>query len=283
MKLPARNSVGLRLAKDALTVAAVFVALGILVFPFLWVVLTSIRPQSEIFTDGFRLVSETVTLQNYQELFNSDFPLFIRNSLVVCLTATFLSVSISSLAAYSFSRRRFRLRNFLLALFAFSQLFPFIVLITPIYTIFVGLGLVNTYIGLIIVYIAITIPFSVYLLLGYLDSVPRSLDEAALIDGCTTVGAIFRVVLPVAWPGVATTAIYAFIVAWEEFLLALTLMTDRQLMTVPVGLAGFFGEYTTQWDLVMAASVIATLPTLVLFFIVQKKLASGLAAGSVKQ
>jgi ABC-type glycerol-3-phosphate transport system permease component len=283
MKLPARNSVGLRLTKDALMIAAVFVALGILVFPFFWVVLTSIRPQSEIFTDSFRLVSETVTLQNYQELFNSDFPLFIRNSLVVCLTATFFSVSISLLAAYSFSRRRFRLRNLLLALFALSQLFPFIVLITPIYTIFVSLGLVNTYVGLILVYIGITIPFSVYLLLGYLDSVPRSLDEAALIDGCTTVGAIFRVVLPVAWPGVATTAIYAFIVAWEEFLLALTLMTDRQLKTVPVGLAGFFGEYTTQWDLVMAASVIATLPTLVLFFAVQKKLASGLAAGAVKQ
>jgi len=121
------------------------------------------------------------------------------------------------------------------------------------------------------------------MLLGYLDTIPRELDEAARIDGANVLQIIFRVILPVAWPGVVTVAVYAFVSAWDEFLFALTLMTSDENKTVPVGLAGFFGEYTTQWNLVMTASVISTLPTLVLFMFLQKKLVSDLAAGSIKQ
>lgn len=274
----------LRLVRDGATVAVAFVLLGLLVFPFLWVVLTSIRPDAEIFADTFRFVSETMTVENYRTLFReSDFPIYIRNSVLVCGVAMVFSVVVSLLAAYSFSRRRFRWREPLLILVITTQLFPFVILITPIYAIYFRLGLVNSYLGLIISYVAITVPFSVYLLLGYLDSVPRELDEAAIVDGSSTLGVIFRIVLPVAWPGVVAVAIYAFVSAWDEFLLALTLMTETDRKTVPVGLAGFFGEYTTQWNLVMSASVIATLPTLVLFLVVQRRLVSGLAAGAVKQ
>ena len=138
------------------------------------------------------------------------------------------------------------------------------------------------YVGLITAYIAITIPFSIYLLLGYLDSVPVELDDAAKIDGCSTLGIIGRVILPVAWPGVAATAIYTFAQTWNEFLFALTLMTQNELKTIPVGLAGFFGEYTTRWGLVMAASVIATLPTLFIFLFLKRQLVSGLTAGAIK-
>jgi ABC-type glycerol-3-phosphate transport system permease component len=261
----------------------VFAVLGILVFPFVWLVLTSVRPSAELFVDDFRLFSGTITLSAYETLLDSDFPRYILNSLLVCSTATFLSVTVSLLAAYSFSRRRFRWRTPLLILVVFSQLFPFVILITPIYVIFYRLGLVNTYQGLVLAYIAITVPFSTYMLLGYLDSVPRELDEAAIIDGCSTLGVIRRVVLPVAWPGVAATAIYAFAQAWNEFLFALTLMTRNELKTVPVGLAGFFGQYTTQWDLVMAASVVATVPTLIIFQFLQRQLVSGLTIGAVKQ
>jgi ABC-type glycerol-3-phosphate transport system permease component len=148
--------------------------------------------------------------------------------------------------------------------------------------VFYSLGLVNSFVGLIIAYIAITVPFSLYMLLGYLDSVPRELDEAAKIDGCSTLGIIRRVVLPVAWPGVAATAIYAFAQSWNEFLFALTLMTQNEVKTIPVGLAGFFGEYTTRWGLVMAASVVTTLPTLLIFIMLKRQLVSGLAAGAVK-
>ncbi len=164
----------------------------------------------------------------------------------------------------------------------FSQLVPFIIVTTPIYLIYHRLGLINSYWGLIITYIAISIPFSVYMLLGYLESVPRELDDSALIDGCSTLRTIFQVLLPVAWPGVAATAIFTFIRSWNDFMFALTLISDNKLKTVPIGLANFFGQYTTQWNLVMSASVLATLPTLIIFLFLQRLLVSGLAAGAVK-
>lgn len=278
-----KRTVVLRFLKDTTIVAITLAALGVLIFPVLWVVLTSVRPTSELFSSTFQLLSSELTLENYRALLQSGFPKYIRNSLFVSLPATFLSVCVSLLAAYSFSRRNFRFRYPLLILIVFSQLFPFIILITPVYLLFYRLQLVNTYQGLIITYVAITIPFCVYMLLGYLESVPRELDEAAIIDGCSTLEVIARVVLPVAWPGVAATAIYAFVMAWNDFLFALTLMTKDTLRTVPVGLANLFGQYTTQWDLVMSASVIATLPTLVIFFVLQRQFVSGLAAGAIKQ
>ena len=193
-------------------------------------------------------------------------------------------VLISIVTAYGFSRHRtFRGRQVLLILVIATQLFPFVILITPLYATFFRLGLINNPLSLVISYIAVNLPFAIYMLLGYLDTIPRELDEAARIDGANVLQIIFRVILPVAWPGVVTVAVYAFVSAWDEFLFALTLMTSDENKTVPVGLAGFFGEYTTQWNLVMTASVISTLPTLVLFMFLQKKLVSDLAAGSIKQ
>ena len=273
----------IRQAKDALTVALTFFLLILLVFPFLWVVLTSIRPASDLFSDDFQLIPSSITLANYRAVFASGFAVYVRNSLLVSIPATIISAALSFLAAYGFSRRTFRLRYTLLIFVVFLQLFPFIVLTTPIYFIYYRVGLVNNLFGLILTYIAITIPFSIYMLLGYLDSVPRELDEAAIIDGCSTIGVMVRVVLPIAWPGVAATAIYTFVQAWNEFLFALTLITDNDLKTIPIGLANLFGQYTTQWDLVMSASVVATLPTLIIFLFLQRQLVSGLAAGAVKQ
>ena len=273
-----------QLAQDLVTVGITFGLLLMLAFPTLWIFLTSIRPEQEVFSDTFRLISSTVTLESYRTLLaKTTFPTYIRNSLYVSLVTTLLAVSASLLAAYSFSRRRFRLRGLLLIMVVFSQLFPYVILITPIYVIFYHLKLVNTALGLILAYIATTVPFCVYMLLGYLDSVPRELDEAAIMDGCSALKVIWSVILPVAWPGVAATAIYSFAQAWNEYLIALTLVTRNELKTIPVGLASFFGEYTTRWDLVMTASVLATIPTLVIFLILQRQLVSGLASGAVKQ
>jgi ABC-type glycerol-3-phosphate transport system permease component len=273
-----------QLGLDILVVVITFSLLILLVFPTLWIFLTSIRPERELFSNTFRLLPTTINLESYRALLaTTTFPTYIRNSLFVCLASTLLAVIISLLAAYSFSRRQFRWRGLLLILVVFSQLFPYVILITPIYVLFFHLKLVNNYLGLIIAYIATTVPFSVYMLLGYLDSVPRELDEAAIIDGCSTLRVIWAVVLPVAWPGVAATAIYSFAQAWNEYLIALTLVTQNELKTIPVGLASFFGEYTTRWDLVMTASVFATVPTLIIFLILQRQLVSGLAAGAVKE
>jgi ABC-type glycerol-3-phosphate transport system permease component len=280
-----RRGPSIGFARDLLTVVVGLGIFGLLAFPFFWVVLTSIRPDAEIFSDTFRLISENPTFQNYRTLMSeSDFPRYIRNSILVCVTATLISITVALVAAYGFSRhRRFRGRGILLISVIATQLFPFVILITPIYAIFFRLGLVNSYLGLIISYIAITLPFSIYLLLGYMETIPRELDEAAIVDGTSTIGVIFRIIVPVAWPGIVTVGIYAFVQSWDEFLFALTLMTDNEKKTVPVGLAGFFGEFTTQWNLVMTAATVATLPTLVLFMFAQRKLVSDLAAGAVKQ
>jgi len=273
-----------RFITDLFTVVFGITLLLILAFPFIWVVLISFRPDSEIFTRTFQLVT-SFTLDNYYKLLDgSPFPTYLRNSLVICTIATVIVVLISIVTAYGFSRHRtFRGRQVLLILVIATQLFPFVILITPLYATFFRLGLINNPLSLVISYIAVNLPFAIYMLLGYLDTIPRELDEAARIDGANVLQIIFRVILPVAWPGVVTVAVYAFVSAWDEFLFALTLMTSDENKTVPVGLAGFFGEYTTQWNLVMTASVISTLPTLVLFMFLQKKLVSDLAAGSIKQ
>jgi multiple sugar transport system permease protein len=277
-------AVRLNLVRDALTVVITFVILALLAFPFVWVVLTSIKPDADMFSRTFQLVSPHLTFDNYRVLFErSNFGTYIRNSVLVCSIATVISVSAALLAAYSFSRRRFRGKQVLLILVVATQLFPFVVLITPLYALFYRLGLVNTYPGLIIAYIAITLPFSIYLLLGYLNAIPRELDEAGIVDGCSTVDVLVRVVLPVAWPGVVVAATYAFISAWDELLIALTLMTQEEVKTVPVGMAGLIGQFASEWNLMMAASTIAAVPTLILFLALQRRLVSELAAGSVKQ
>jgi multiple sugar transport system permease protein len=268
---------------DAGLVVITFVILAGLVFPFIWVILTSIRTDADMFSRTFALATKTVTFDKYRELFGSDFIRYIANSVLVSTIATFVAVLTALLAAYAFSRHVFRGRTLLLGTFAFSQLFPFVVILTPLYILFFRLHLVNTFTGLVVAYVAITLPYCVYMLLGYLESVPASLDEAARIDGCSTLRIIFRVVLPVAWPGIVATTVYAFIQAWNEYLFALTLMTESDKKTIPVGLANFFGEQTMNWGAVMTASVIATVPTMVFFLIMQRQLVSGLAAGAVKQ
>lgn len=272
-----------RALTDTATVVLTAAVLLALVFPFLWVVLTSIRPGSELFTDTFVLISRRLTFVSYAHLLHSTFVRYILNSIIVCVSSTFVTVLVALLASYSFSRHRFAGKSIFLGSFAFTQLFPFVILVTPLYILFWHLHLVNTYLGLILTYVAVTLPFCVYMLLGYFRSVPTSLDEAARIDGAGTLTTIFRVVLPVAWPGVVATAIYVFVQSWNEYLFALTFMTQDNRKTIPVGLANFFGQYTTDWGAVMSASVISTLPTLIFFAIMQKQLVSGLAAGAVKQ
>lgn len=269
--------------RDAVIVVVTFVVLLLVVFPFAWMLLTSLRPLGQMF-DTSTLLPSRLTLDSYRRLFaTSAFARYLVNSAVVALAAMVISVVLSSLTGYAFSRFTFRGKRFFMVLIIAVHLFPYVILITPLYAFFSAAHLLNSYQGLILAYVAITLPFASYLMLGYFETVPRGLDEAARIDGCSTLGVLFRVVLPVAWPGVATVAINSFIVAWEEYLFAKVLMTSEDLKTVQVGLSNFFGEFSTQWDLVMAASVVASLPTIVLFAIAQRRLVSGLAVGSVKE
>lgn len=268
---------------EIVVLVAVAVVLLLMIFPFAWMLLTSLRPAAEMF-DLRQLLPSQLTLDGYGRLFaSSSFGRFLINSLVVALIAMIAAVVLSCLTGYAFSRFEFRGKRVLMVLVIAVHLVPFVILITPMYLFFSELRLLNTYQGLIIAYVAITLPFATYLMMGYFETVPKGLDEAARIDGCSTLSVLFRVIFPVAWPGVATVAINTFIVAWEEYLFAKVLMTDENLKTVQVGLSNFFGEFTTQWDLVMCASVVASVPTIVLFAIAQRRLVLGLTVGGVKE
>jgi ABC-type glycerol-3-phosphate transport system permease component len=256
-----------------------FVVLVILVYPTLWVFIASFKTQETLFSAEFA----EYTLKNYVELFESGFGVFIFNSLFICVVAVLISTFVAVVAAYVFSRKRFRWKSVVFGSVMLGQTFPWIILVTPMFILFARLGLLNSYAGMIFCYIAVSIPFSVYLLVGYLESVPRDLDEAAIIDGCPQFQVIWRIVFPIMLPGVVATATYSFLLMWSEYLFALAFLTQTPMKTMPLELYAFFGEHTTQWGQVMAASAMTTLPTLVLFLPLQKKLSEGLAAGSVKE
>ena len=280
---PHRSASGRRPA-DLLVLVPTLVIMLVIVFPVLWMVLSSVRPTSQLNSSlSWDSLFQGLSIDAYTRLFTgSSFGRYVLNSLLVSSVSTVITVVISGIAGYALSRFRFRGRSALLLLVLATQLLPFVVLITPIYIAFSQLRLLNSYPGLILVYVAMTLPLATYLMLGYFDAIPHVLDEAARIDGCSTVQVIFRVVMPVAVPGIVTVAVTAFIATWEEFLFATVLMTSDKLKTVQVGLAGFFGEYSTDWPVVMAAATVAAVPTVILFAVVQRRLVAGMAAGSIK-
>lgn len=279
-----RSMSGRRRPADLLVVIPTLFVLAVIVFPVLWMIFTSLRPATALaVTIPFDEWFHGLGLGAYARLFEgSSFARYVLNSVVVSSVSTPCTVVLASVAAYALSRFKFRLRGASIAVIIGTQLLPFVVLITPVYTLFSQLGLLDSYAGLIIVYIAMTLPLAIYLMLGYFDSIPKVLDEAARIDGCTTLGVIFRIIVPVALPGVVTVAVTAFIATWEEYLFASVLMSNDRLKTVQVGLAGYFGEYSTDWAVVMAGATVAAIPTVVLFALIQKRLVAGMAAGSVK-
>jgi ABC-type glycerol-3-phosphate transport system permease component len=260
-----------------LVLAATAVMLCLMVAPALYIVYGS-------FKAGGGMLGETsgFTLANYRRIFAAGFGLFTLNSLVICLAATLVSTAVSVCAAYVFSRFRFRGRRVLFAAVLLGQMFPWIVLVNPLFVAFARWNLTNSYAGMVFCYTAFTIPFSVYMLTGYLATVPKSLDEAARIDGATRFQIVWRIVFPIMLPGIVATATYAFLLCWTEYLFALAFLTQTEMKTLPLGLYQFFGDDRVDWGAVMAASAIATLPTLILFLPLQSRLAAGLTAGAVK-
>jgi len=278
---PARYArVRIRRASPALTLfvlLATIAALVFLVYPVVYVFYGSLKPGG-----GMLGESAGFTLANYRRIFASGFVTFTRNSLVICLAATLVSTIVSVCAAYVFSRFDFKGRRALFGAVLLGQVFPWIVLVNPLFVAFARWNLTNSYAGMIFCYTAFTIPFSVYMLTGYLATVPRTLDEAATIDGASRWQIVWRIVFPIMLPGIVATATYAFLLCWTEYLFALAFLTQTEMKTLPLGLYQFFGDDRVDWGAVMAASAIATLPTIVLFLPLQSRLASGLAAGAAK-
>jgi ABC-type glycerol-3-phosphate transport system permease component len=273
------TATGFSLPMELALVGLTLVVLFVLVYPTAWIIIASFKSPAAIFSGEFGDFS----LQNYVTLLQTGFARNIFNSLYLCIGAVLISTFVSVLAAYAFSRMRFRAKRYIFGSVLLGQCFPWIILVTPLFILFAQLGLLNNHLSMLFVYTAISIPFSIYLLVGYLESVPRELDEAAIIDGCSRFGVIWRIVFPIMLPGVVATATYAFMLCWTEYLFALAFLTKMPLKTMPLGLYAFFGEDTAEWGNIMAASALTTLPTLLLFLPLQTRLAAGLAAGSVKQ
>jgi len=272
------RSTGMGLAGEALTVLYVLLVLVFFIYPAAWIFIASFKTPETMFSDG----PARFTVANYVSLMHTGFGRNMLNSFYLCLVSVLISTAVSIAAAYCFSRMRFRGRNILFGAVLLGQTFPWIILVTPLFIFFARLGLLNNHLSLMVVYIAVTIPFSVYMLVGYLEGIPVSLDEAALIDGASHLQILVLIILPLMMPGVVATATYSFLVCWSEYLFALAFLTTTELKTMPLVLQTFFGDNVVEWNHVMAASVLTTLPTLLIFLPVQSQLTSGLGSGAVK-
>jgi multiple sugar transport system permease protein len=254
----------------------------------LYVMVTSAMKPSEDVQDTFQWLPSTITFEPFVEMWSTvDLATYFVNSVVVAIGAATLSVVIAIFAAYAVSRYRFPGRNVFRITVLSTQMFPGILFLLPLYLIYAAIGqttgvlLYGSQLGLIITYLTFSLPFSIWMLVSYFDSIPTDLDEAALIDGAGPLGALVRVVVPAAKPGIAAVSIYAFMTAWGETLFA-SIMTDSDSRTLAVGLREYSTESSVNWNEVMAASVVVSIPVVVGFLLLQRYLVQGLTAGAVK-
>jgi ABC-type glycerol-3-phosphate transport system permease component len=263
-------------------VAAIVIFL-VSVFPFFWMLSTSLKLPEDTFASVPRLIPPRFTLENYKRAFSETLlSRYFLNSIYVASVVTLLGVILSALGAYGFSRFRFPGRNFFLLFILCIQMLPSVVIIIPLFIVMRNMGLLNNHCSLLVSYSTFTLPLCIWMLKGFFDGIPRELEEAAMIDGCSVGSAFFKVILPLTLPGIAASGIYAFIGAWNEFVFAMTFLNTNELYTMPVGLNTFFGQFTVEWNQLMAASVFFTIPSLIFFMLVRKYLAMGMMSGSVK-
>lgn len=266
------------LTTDLPVAAIVLFALG----PFAWMILTSLTPSERIAASGVSLSPIGWSFDNYTRLFEqTSFLGNMGHSLIIALGTVVVGLGVSVTAAYAFSRFRFLGRRAIMLQFLLVNMFPVVLLILPLFVLMRRLGLLDTHVSLILANATVAIPFAVWMLTSYVAAIPRSLDEAAMIDGCSRLAALRRVILPLAMPGIISTGIYIFITAWNEYLYALTL-GGKNVRTVTVAIQTLIGEYQIEWGLLAAGGVVGALPATLLFLIVQKRLVGGLTQGAVK-
>jgi multiple sugar transport system permease protein len=252
-------------------------------FPAVWILLTSFKPQLELVQKPISYLPRDFTMQNYVQVFREQ-PLatYLLNSLVVAGVSTVLTLIVSACAAYAIARLRLRYRDLILSAIIASSTFPLVTLLVPIFESMRAVGLLNTYPALILPYIVLSLPVCTLVLVSFFQSIPKDLENAAMIDGATRFGALWRVVIPLSAPGVFTAGILAFVNAWDEFLLALSLNSAARMRTLPVGIALYQGEFTFPWHIIAAALIIAIVPVAVLIALFQERVVGGLTAGGMK-
>lgn len=260
------------------------VFLVVILFPFFWILVTSFKPSAEIFgSEAFRVFSSHPTLKNYTSVLTGKNILSsIRNSLIVSGVTTLYVIVVATLAAYAISRFQFRFKNLLLGLILSVSMFPQMIVVGPIFNLYTALHWVNSYM-IVLPYSTITIPMAVWIMVAHFGKIPLSIEESAKIDGASALRTLWSIVFPLAAPGVFTTAIITFIAAWNEYLLTATLNTDIPMQTVPVAISFLRTQFQILWGEVSAATVLVTVPTLIIVLIFQKRIVSGLVSGAVKE
>ncbi|WFE94298.1 carbohydrate ABC transporter permease [Micromonospora sp. WMMD987] len=273
--------------KVALNGAGLLVAL-FAAFPVYWMVATSLKPNREIFSATPRPVPAHPTLEHYREILTGNlipgvgFADFFGNSVLVAVSTVVLSGLVALLAATAVGRFRFRLRTTFLIMLLVVQMIPLEALVIPLFLMIQRLGLYNTLPSLVLTYLGFSLPFAVWMLRGFVAAVPKELEEAAAIDGASRSQIFRKVLFPLVAPGLVATSIFSFITAWNELIFALTFVNDQSRYTLPVAMTFFFGRDDTAWGSVMAASTLFTLPVIVFFLLVQRRMVTGLVAGAVK-
>jgi multiple sugar transport system permease protein len=252
-------------------------------FPAVWILLTSLKTETELLQVPITYLPQAATLENYVLAFTAQPILrFMWNSVVVAGLSTVLCVFVSALAAYALTRLRVPRRNLIMSLLLAVAMFPLISLMVPLFKVMRELGLLNTYLALILPYTVLSMPICTLVMASFFQDIPPDLEAAAMIDGCSRVGALFKVVVPLSAPGVFTAAILAFVNAWDEFLLALTMMNRVSMRTLSVGITLYQGEFAFPWPLISAALIIAIVPICILIAIFQERVVGGLTSGGVK-
>ncbi len=273
--------------KRTLGVVGTYAVLGVFavicVFPISRIVTISLRPGDQLLSTSLQFIPDGATLANYRVLlFETEFLRWLLNSLVVASVVTATGVALASTAGYALSRYKFAGRGAMLSGLLVTQMFPATMLLLPLYVMLIWLGLLNSYIGIVIIYTATALPFCVWQMKGYYDTIPVALEEAARIDGCTPWQTFRLVILPLAAPALAITALFSFMTAWNEYVVANVVLQETDLFTLPLGLKMFQSSLGTQWGLYAAGALLVSVPVVLLFLFLSRYLISGLTLGAVK-
>lgn len=259
-------------------------SLAFTLLPILWMLFTSFKTAHAVFGAPGRLLPPVWTLAAYHTVLSDPhFGIYFANSLFVNIAASIATVALATLAGYSFSRLRVRGRQAIMLAILATQMFPSAVILIALYVIFRRLGILDTYGSLILSYVTLALPFSVWMMRGFAEAVPVDVEEAAMIDGCSRLQALVRVVVPMMLPGMIAVALFSFLVGWNDLIWALTLMTSPGKRLIPPGfVATYVGQFQTYWNQLMAGSVLVSLPTVIIFILLQKYLVQGISSGAVK-
>ncbi len=260
----------------------VFLWLTFILAPYIWIFITSIKSYDELYTFPLKYLPSKPTFEGYKLLIETTpFLTYMKNSIIVAIFTVTIALFVAILASYSFSRFNFKGKTPLSFVFLVTQMFPAILLAIPLFLLMRNLKILNTPFSLILAHSTFAVPFTTWMITGFLKSIPRELDEAAQIDGCTKLGVLRHIIIPLASPGIIAATIYIFIYSWNEFLYALTFTSDIKARTIPVGLHTFMGEYIIRWDLLTAGGIITGLPVIIFFMFIQRYLIKGLTKGAI--